>query len=100
MSAETGDQKGFAGLEPGAMVDHYRIIRPLGAGGMAEVYPTRDGRLRVFDFGLSQLFQDSDAVNWESSDADLLKVYEKALDEVNTWLQKHGAEKLARKVPE
>ena len=30
------------GLKPKEMVDHYRIIRPLGAGGMAEVYLARD----------------------------------------------------------
>ena len=34
-----------AGLQPGAMVDHYKIIRPLGAGGMAEVYLARDTTL-------------------------------------------------------
>ena len=45
MSAEEGNPKGSAGLEPGAMVDHYRIIRPIGAGGMAEVYLARDTKL-------------------------------------------------------
>ena len=34
-----------SGLNPGSMVDHYRIIRPLGAGGMAEVYLARDTML-------------------------------------------------------
>ena len=33
------------GLQPKDMVDHYRIIRPLGAGGMAEVYLARDTML-------------------------------------------------------
>ena len=32
-------------LAPGTMIDHYRIIRPLGAGGMAEVYLARDTML-------------------------------------------------------
>ena len=45
MSAEAGNPKGSATLEPGTMVDHYRIIRPLGAGGMAEVYLARDTML-------------------------------------------------------
>ncbi len=34
-----------AGLGPGAMVDHFRIMRPLGEGGMAEVFLARDTRL-------------------------------------------------------
>ena len=48
MPDKAGNQEGTknrAGLEPGAMVDHYRIIRPLGAGGMAEVYLARDTKL-------------------------------------------------------
>ena len=34
-----------SGLDPGTMVEHYRIVRPLGTGGMAEVYLARDTML-------------------------------------------------------
>ncbi len=34
-----------AGLEHGAMVDHFRILRPLGQGGMGEIYLARDTKL-------------------------------------------------------
>jgi len=33
------------GLTPGTEVDHFRVMRPLGEGGMAEVYLARDTRL-------------------------------------------------------
>ncbi len=33
------------GLEPGAMVDHFRVIRLIGRGGMGAVYLARDTRL-------------------------------------------------------
>src|SRR5512137_2292164 len=32
-------------LEPGTLVDHFKIVRPLGSGGMAEVYLARDQKL-------------------------------------------------------
>jgi len=32
-------------LEPDALVDHFKVIRPLGRGGMAEVYLCRDSKL-------------------------------------------------------
>src|SRR5512137_1052464 len=32
-------------LAPDALVDHFKIIRPLGRGGMAEVYLARDTKL-------------------------------------------------------
>ncbi|MBN2358210.1 MAG: protein kinase, partial [Deltaproteobacteria bacterium] len=32
-------------LEPGTRVDHFKVLRPLGSGGMAEVYLARDQKL-------------------------------------------------------
>ena len=32
-------------IEAGSMVDHFRVMRPLGRGGMAEVYLARDTSL-------------------------------------------------------
>ncbi len=32
-------------LIEGTLVDHFRVMRPLGRGGMAEVYLARDTRL-------------------------------------------------------
>ena len=32
-------------LAPDALVDHFKVIRPLGKGGMAEVYLCRDTKL-------------------------------------------------------
>ena len=32
-------------LEPGTHVDHFRVIRQLGAGGFGEVYLARDSKL-------------------------------------------------------
>ena len=40
-----GDRAAKALLEPGAQVDHYKVIRRIGVGGMGEVYLARDLRL-------------------------------------------------------
>ena len=38
----TGDHRG---LQPGDVVDHFQLVRPVGRGGMGEVYLARDCRL-------------------------------------------------------
>jgi serine/threonine protein kinase len=47
-TVESSGDSGESGqwfLDDGSMVDHFRVIRPLGRGGMAEVYLARDTKL-------------------------------------------------------
>ena len=45
MTDEAGPPTGESAFDPGSMVDHFRVIRLAGHGGMGEVYLARDNRL-------------------------------------------------------
>lgn len=50
-------------LHPGTRLDSYEIVSPLGAGGMGEVYRTRDERLGRDDAVASPI---TVVLNWEA----------------------------------
>ena len=82
------EREAAAVLGPGSLLNHYKVIRLIGQGGMGDVYLARDTRLgrkvvlkvirpavpvwRVCSCGLSSLLR----VRWPLSTAQVLKVFQ------------------------